>query len=227
MFHDVVGDVRDEDELNPPDVHPADSHRERPSRRKGANLNDYIYLYLRSIDNSLSRLDGHISSLDSRVSKIEENMIDMKAQLSTIQSLLQSMCKGSMVIDEMTRSPIPHTGDDATMSLIPPIDPDTTNTTASHTLIPPLEPPNTTTTPTHIPPLELDTTTSPTDVQPIEADVPHTQPDVSTSPIDIPHSEADTSDLLTIPHTEANTSDISEADTSNIVTTTQGVTLES
>ncbi|XP_038905789.1 uncharacterized protein LOC120091745 [Benincasa hispida] len=114
MFHDVAGDVRDEDELNPPDVHLADSHRERcmdeeclecAAHKEGANPNNSIYSYLQTIESSLSRLDGRISSLDSRVSKIEENMTDMKGQLSAILSLLQSMCKGSMVIEETQGHP--------------------------------------------------------------------------------------------------------------------------
>ncbi|XP_038906048.1 uncharacterized protein LOC120091949 [Benincasa hispida] len=116
MFHDVVGDICDEDELNPFDVHLVDSHRESSmdeecpecaAHREGTNPNDSIYSYIRTIDSSLSRLDGRISSLDSRVSNMEENMTNMKGQLSVILSLLQSMCKGSTVNEETTRLSIP------------------------------------------------------------------------------------------------------------------------
>ncbi|XP_038875137.1 uncharacterized protein LOC120067672 [Benincasa hispida] len=178
MFHDVVGDVCDEDESNPPNVHLVDSHRERSmdeecpecaAHREGVNPDDSIYSYLRTIDSSLSRLDGRISSLDSRVSNMEENMTDMKGQLSTILSLLQSMCK-SLKIPPLHLLPTP------------PLEPDTT-------------------------------TTSPTNVEPIKVDVPQT--------------EANMSALHTMPHTKADMSDIPEADTSGIVTTTEGVTLES
>ncbi|XP_038874922.1 uncharacterized protein LOC120067433 [Benincasa hispida] len=103
MFHDVMEDVHDEDELNQLDVYLTDSRRERPvdeecpecaaRHREGANPNESIYSYLQIMDNSLSRLDGRISGLDSCVSNMEENMTDMKGQLLAILLLLQSMCK--------------------------------------------------------------------------------------------------------------------------------------
>ncbi|XP_038891631.1 uncharacterized protein LOC120081023 [Benincasa hispida] len=139
---DMMRDVREEDELNQVDVFHADSGTEPPvdeecpeyaaRRREGANADESTYSYLWSIDSALSRLDGHISGLDSHVFSMEENMTDMKGQLSTILSLLQSMHKGSTVNEEMTRSPIPSREPDTTVTAsdtpipILPLQPDTT-----------------------------------------------------------------------------------------------------
>ncbi|XP_038896435.1 uncharacterized protein LOC120084697 [Benincasa hispida] len=206
----MIGDVREEDELNQVDVFHANSSTKRlvdeecskytARRRKEANADESTYSYLRSIDSALSRLDGHISDLDIRVFSMEENMTDMKGQLSAILSLLQSMHKGSTVNEETTRSPIPSRELDTTA-------------TVSDTPIPPLQP-DTTPSPTPNPPVQPDTTittTSPIDVEPIQANVPQTEPDMSA--------------LLTMPSTEADMSGIPEADTSRIVTTTEEVPL--
>ncbi|XP_038903668.1 uncharacterized protein LOC120089906 isoform X2 [Benincasa hispida] len=135
---------------------------------------------------------------------MEENMTEMKGQLSTILSLLQSMHKGSTVNEERPGHPS-HLG-----SLI-------RTALASDTPIPipPLQP-DTTPSPTPNPPVQLDTTittSSPIDVEPIQVNVPQTEPDMSA--------------LFTMPPTEADMSSISEAATSGIVTTTEGVPLDS
>ncbi|XP_038892557.1 uncharacterized protein LOC120081601 [Benincasa hispida] len=213
MFDDMMGDVREEDELNQVDVFHANFGTERPvdeecpecavRRREGANADESTYSYLRSIDSALSRLDGCISGLDSRVSIMEENMTEMKGQLSAILSLLQSMHKGSTVNEEMTRSPIPSR------------EPDTTVTASDTPIpIPPLQS-DTTPSPTSNPPVQPDTTitTSPIDIKPIQADVPQTEPNMSA--------------LHTMPPIEADMSGIPEAATSGIVTTTEGVPLDS
>lgn len=60
--------------------------------REGARREPFVYSYLWSIDNLIQRLDDCVSLLDDRVSKVEEYMIDVKAQLLIITSMLQSMC---------------------------------------------------------------------------------------------------------------------------------------
>ncbi|CAK9308551.1 unnamed protein product [Citrullus colocynthis] len=127
QFHEtMMGNIEEEDEVNPSASMPTGREEERPkplnfTQWEGASGTPSIYSYLRSIGSSMSRMDG-------RVLRLKEDMGYVKTQLSTITSLLRTLCQARSPTPppepDSRRSPTPHRDPDSKRSPTPSCDPD-------------------------------------------------------------------------------------------------------